>query len=418
VNVTPSRNLQSIPLPRFERSVRMNGPMAATLPAVRSSKDNRLLALLAAGFVLLGVPTVIVGPVLPLFISRWSLSDAQAGLFFTVQFAASLCGVWITTGLTSWRGYRPGLVIGYVLTGAGLAALNAPTQGLALAATAAFGLGYGMVVPPTNLSAAEGGGAGMVSLLNFAWGIGAVACSPLVMISLQHHFLSAFLWILALCALTLAICFLFARFPTEHHADPANSASSRTAAPAVAITVAVSALFFIYVGTETSMGGWAAEDVKRLVGHATSLTTMAPLFFYAGLMLGRGVVPFALKRVREIGVVLTAQVLAVTGIVLVAAASSAPMAVFGLAIAGLGCATLYPIYISWFSKWYGAEARRLGGVVFSMASLGGSAMPWLVGLVSTRAGSLRVGLLVPLAGCFLMLGLLMMLRRRGLKFAE
>ena len=59
------------------------------------------------------------------------------------------------------------------------------------------------------------------------------------------------------------------------------------------------------------MGGWAAEDVKRLVGHATSLTTMAPLFFYAGLMLGRGVVPFALKRVREIGVVLTALVLAV-----------------------------------------------------------------------------------------------------------
>jgi fucose permease len=338
-------------------------------------------------------------------------------LFFTVQFAASLCGVWITTGLTSWRGYRPGLVIGYLLTGAGLAALNAPTHGCALAATAAFGLGYGMVVPPTNLSAAEGGGAGMVSLLNFAWGIGAVACSPLIMIAVQHHFLSAFLWILALCALTLAICFLFVRFPTEHHADPANSASSRTA-PAVTITVAVSALFFIYVGTETSMGGWAAEDVKRLAGHATSLTAMAPLFFYAGLMLGRGVVPFALKRVREIAVVLTALVLGVTGIVLVAAASSAHMAVFGLAIAGLGCATLYPIYISWFSKWYGAEARRLGGVVFSMASLGGSAMPWLVGLVSTRTGSLRVGLLVPLAGCFLMFGLLMMLRRRGLKFAE
>ena len=191
--------------------------MAATMPAAaRTSKRMGLLVLLSAGFVLTGVPTVIIGPILPLFISRWSLNDAQAGLFFTVQFAAALCGVWITTGLTHWRGYRPGLVIGYILTGAGLALLNAPTHALALVATAAFGFGYGMVIPPTNLSAAEAGGAGMVSLLNFAWGIGAVACSPLILLALQHQFLPALLFALAFCGLVLAGCFLFAPFPAEH----------------------------------------------------------------------------------------------------------------------------------------------------------------------------------------------------------
>jgi fucose permease len=51
-----------------------------------------------------------------------------------------------------------------------------------------------------------------------------------------------------------------------------------------------------------------------------------------------------------------------------------------------------------------------------MASLGASAMPWLVGFVSTRTGSLRIGLLVPLVGCFFMLGLLAVLRRRKLEF--
>ena len=78
-----------------------------------------LIALLSAGFILTGFPTILVGPILPTFISRWNLTDSQAGLFFTVQFAASLAAVWITTGLTAWRGYRPGLVIGYVLTGTG-----------------------------------------------------------------------------------------------------------------------------------------------------------------------------------------------------------------------------------------------------------------------------------------------------------
>jgi fucose permease len=144
---------------------------------------------------------------------------------------------------------------------------------------------------------------------------------------------------------------------------------------------------------------------------------MAPLFFYAGLMIGRGVAPLALKRLGDLRVVLTALGLAVLGVVVILAATSPRMGVTGLAIAGLGCASIYPIYISWFSKWYGAAARRLGGVVFSMASLGGSALPWVVGFASTRTGSLRVGLLVPLVGCFFMLGLVTVLKRRGLNFA-
>jgi FHS family glucose/mannose:H+ symporter-like MFS transporter len=398
---------------------RMTVPMAATIPAVTRARDSKgLLALLAAGFILTGIPTVIVGPVLPLFISRWSLSDTQAGLFFSVQFTAALCGVWITTALTSRYGYRPSLVIGYVLTGAGLATLNAPTHVLALVATAAFGVGYGMVVPPTNLSAAEAGGASMVSLLNFAWGIGAVACSPLVLVALRHHFLTGFLWAVAAGALGLAACFIFVAFPAEANASSNQSGGAPAASPALAITIAVSALFFVYVGTETSIGGWAAEDTKRLAGHATNLTTMAPLFFYAGLMLGRGAAPLVLKRLGEFRVVLTAIAMDVLGIVLVIGANSAGVAFAGFAIAGLGCASIYPIYISWFSKWYGPGARRLGGVVFSMASLGASALPWLVGFISTRTGSLRIGLLVPLAGCFVMLGLLAALQRRGLEFTD
>ena len=108
----------------------------STAPAAPARTVNRtgLLALLFAGFTLIGIPTVIIGPILPLFISRWSLNDSQAGLFFTVQFAAALCGVWITTALTAWRGYRPGLALGYLLTGVGLALLNAPTHALARSA--------------------------------------------------------------------------------------------------------------------------------------------------------------------------------------------------------------------------------------------------------------------------------------------
>ena len=382
----------------------------------RSGSRTVLLALLFVGFVLIGIPTVIIGPILPVFISRWSLDDSQAGFFFTVQFASSLCGVWIATALTHWRGYRPPLILGYALTGAGLALLNAPTHTQALLATALFGVGYGTVTPPTNLSAAEAGGersAGLVSLLNFAWGIGAVACSPLVLLALRHRMLTPLLLAIAIGALLLAGCFFAVSFPVDTHRSASESStSSLSPTPAFAITMAVSALFVVYVGTETSVGGWAAEHAKRLAGHASNLSTIAPMFFYGGLMAGRGLAPLVLMRVRENRVALASLFIAALGIAFVIAATSQRPAIVGLTVAGFGCATIYPIYISWFSKWYGAAARRIGGVVFSLASLGGSAVPWLVGFVSKQSGSLRIGLLIPFFCPILMIGILLLLRRR------
>jgi MFS transporter, FHS family, glucose/mannose:H+ symporter len=392
--------------------------MAASTTILATEPERKhpgLIALLSAGFILTGFPTIIAGPILPTFISRWNLTDSQAGLFFTVQFAASLAAVWITTGLTAWRGYRPGLVIGYALTGVGLALLNAPTHGIALLAVAFYGMGYGLVVPPTNLAGAEAGGAGVVSLLNFAWGIGAVACAPLLSVSLRHHSLPMFLWILAIAGFALGVAFLFVPLPERHRSDSADAEKNRAVIPPVNTTIAVAAIFFLYVGSEAGLGGWAAEQLKRLVGHTTALTTMTPLFFYAGLMLGRGFASLLLPRIGSLRFIIAALSLAILGTVIVIVTRNPNVAIAGFTIAGLGCSTIYPIYISWFSHWYGAAARRLGGVVFSMASLGGSALPWLVGFVSTKADSLPIGFLVPLASICLMAVLVTLLRKRGLQ---
>jgi FHS family glucose/mannose:H+ symporter-like MFS transporter len=390
--------------------------MPALAEVSATEKQTRLIALLFAGFVLTGVPTVIMGPILPVFISRFALNDAQAGLFFTVQFATSLAGVWLNTALSSWRGYRPGLVVGYILTGAGLSFLNAPTHGLALAATSAYGLGYGFTSPSTNLTAAEVGGknsAGLISLLNFAWGIGAVACSPLIMLAVRHRHLSTLLVVLAACAWALAVAFLFVKFPADTHAENSETpANVPGGIPGVAFTSGVASLFFIYVGTEASIGGWAAEHAKRLTREVTSLAMIAPTFFYGGLMSGRAAATLVLVRVRGTYVITCALSLAVIGVAMVIAAPSQRIAVVGLAIAGAGCASIYPLYIAWFSRWYGTAARKFGGLVFSMASFGGSALPWLVGVTSTRFGSLRIGLLVPLAGCLVMAMVIAALHRQ------
>jgi MFS transporter, FHS family, glucose/mannose:H+ symporter len=386
---------------------------AIAVPAAASQRSTH--ALLFAGFVLTGIATVIIGPVLPVFISRWALDDSQAGLFFTVQFAASLGGVLLSGVLTSRWGFRPALVLGYLAISIGLGMINASTHGVALVATALFGGGYGLVIPGTNLFVAESAGrrnAAVLSLLNFAWGIGAVACSPLILLALRYVFLPSLLLAYASVGVVITLAFLLVPFAAEKRADSAVATERTTATPALWITVALAALFFIYVGMETSIGGWTAEHAKRTVRRASLITTLAPMFFYLGLTVGRGLAPWALQRVRESRLVFAALLVASIGTTIVIASKTLPVALAGVAVAGFGCASIYPIFIAWFSRWYGVAARRLSSLLFSLASLGGAVVPLLVGLVSKEAGSLRVGLLVPLFGALLTMLILLLLRRQ------
>jgi len=388
---------------------------AAASIATNGQRHRRLLFLLFAGFVLSGIATTIVGPMLPVFIRRWSLDDGQAGLFSSIQFLAALGGTLASSVIASWYGYRPALVLGYALMGGGLAGLNADTHALALAATAAFGLGYGLITPGTNLFVAELGGtksASLLNLLNFTWGAGAMACSPLIALALRRNAVGSLLLGFAVFGGFIALGLLFASFGAEHRQQDTKASEAGSPRVGLAVTIALAALFFIYVGTETSVGIWAAEYAKRLANGITGMTTLAPMFFYAGLTSGRASAPLFLARFSERKIVLGALSLAAGGTTLLIASTSLKIALIAVFLAGLGCASLYPIYIAWLSRWYRARAKSVGGILFALASLGGSAGPWLVGFVSKRAGSLGMGLLVPLAGAITMICLVLLLRRQ------
>jgi len=385
-------------------------------PAITAAQGHRnLLVLLFAGFVLSGIATTIIGPMLPIFIRRWSLDDGQAGLFSSIQFLAALGGTLASSAIAAWRGYRPPLVLGYALMGGGLASLNADTHGVALAATAAFGLGYGLITPGTNLFVAELGGAKSASLLsqlNFAWGAGAMACSPLIALALKRNGLGILLTGAAVFGGILVLGLLFVSFGVQKHEKDVTTAGAVSPAIGLGVTIAMGAMFFIYVAMENGIGIWSAEYAKRVAHGITGMTTLAPMFFYAGLTSGRGAAPLVLRRLHERKMVLGALSLAAAGTALLIASRSLPVATAAVFLAGLGCASVYPIYIAWLSRWYGARAKKIGGILFALASLGGSAGPGLIGTVSKYSGSLRVGLLVPLVCATVLICLALLLRRQ------
>jgi len=381
-----------------------------------SAQGHRnLFILLCAGFVLSGIATTIIGPMLPVFMRRWSLDDGQAGLFSTVQFVLAWCGTVAFSALVSWRGYRLPLVLGYFLLGIGLFFLNAGAYQAAMFATATFGLGYGLLTPATNLLVAEVGGtrsASLLNLLNSSWGVGAMVCSPLIALALHRDAVSSFLAGFALFGILMGVVLLFTSPGKAEQGEVATKALPAAPETGWGVTFALAILFFTYVAVENGIGVWAAEYARRLANGITGTTTRAPAFFYAGLTFGRAAAPLALHRLSERKIVLAALGLtAVSTLSLIASPSLVP-AIVSIFFAGLGCASLYPIYIAWLSRWYGPRAKKIGGILFALASLGGSAGPGLVGFTSKLSGTLRIGFSAPLFGILLMFAVVFGLRRR------
>jgi fucose permease len=301
----------------------------------------------------------------------------------------------------------------------GVATIYMGSLGLGLAAVATYGLGLGLIIPTDSLLVAEIGArsipssgvsseasseasstasasASAVSLLNFFWGAGAVLCSVMVAWTAAHKLLPYFLGSVALFLILLALAMRNLPFPAAATAAelPASSSWREVAKnPAVWLFAAV---FFLYPGAETAVGGWIGSYVSRLGVRGAAMAPVMPAFFWSALTVGRALGTAFLRHFSERRVLRAGYGAAAAGIVLMLWAPSLPGVIGGALITGLSFATLYPITVARLSQRFGVAARSIGAVMFSLAAVGPAVIPWMVGVISHATGSLRAGLLLPL----------------------
>jgi FHS family glucose/mannose:H+ symporter-like MFS transporter len=363
-----------------------------------------------AAFVPTGIVTVLLGPLLPMLAARWLLTDAEAGDLFTAQFLASTGGVALSGLLVPRFGYRLALLLGLMSMALGVVALEGTTWGMGVAAVSCYGIGFGLTTPTSNLLVAEANPdrkAVALSLLNFSWSVGAVACPLLVSFFQKSGQTTRFLDFLGAGICLVAISLVGVRMPAPR-ADPSRSANPRQSLARLLgspTAVTVGALFFLYVGSENAVGGWLASYAKRFVENPGVAWITTPSYFYGSLLLGRLIVPTIFDRIPEVKLARSALALAIAGVAALVASRSMPAVRGSACLIGVGLAPVYPITIAWLSNRFGAASTRLGSVMFALAGFGAASMPWLVGFASTESHSLKLGLTVPLVGCILMLGL-------------
>lgn len=368
-------------------------------------KSPALTIVASAAFVLTGVVNTFLGPILPVLANRWSLSDAQSSYFFAMQFMGSMLGVSISSVLLPRRSFRFCIGISYLLMAVGVIGLQGTNWKVALLGTFASGIGLGIVVPSTNLLIAALNPkrpAAALSLVNLCWGLGAVI-APLVLAWTEYlNQVRAFLPALSVVLLATAIVFWFTP-STARQDEPADpeSAPWRTTGR---FLVMLAAMFFLYVCVEASIGGWIATLAKRAPSGVDQPWVLAPAFFWAGLIAGRGFAPFTLKRVSERALTLSGLGVACLGICVLVFSPHKQWITGAAVVIGWGLAAVFPITVALLSQ-FGNAAKRIAGPMFAMTGLGGAVMPWLVGVISTQSGSLRAGLVAPLLAAVVLLGL-------------
>src|SRR5260370_19640911 len=349
-----------------------------------------------------------LGPMLPVFSARWSLTDEKAGYLLFAQFFSSMFGMLSSGALVQRIGYRLTLIIGLVLMAAGMALLVSGPWLLGMIAVCVLGVGHGITTPAGHMRTAEvnpHGSAAALNLINAACGIRAVISQFLVAIAQRAHQTPVFLYGTASALLILLLAFAFARFQPDtrarakHLSTPGHSVWSHPLLPVICV------LFFVYVGSETSFGGWLTLYSSRMGTGQDCFWAMRGSCFWGALLAGRLLAPLALKFHKETAIARIGLAVALTGGLAIVAAHSMGLLIPGAVLAGLGLASIFPISVSLFPRWFAESTTTASSPVFASGNIGGAPLPWLVGVVSTHTGSLRSGFIVPLVAVPAMLTL-------------
>jgi fucose permease len=344
---------------------------------------------LAVDFLLAGLGTVLLGPLLPAVAHAWNLTDAQSGLLLLAKFVGAFLG-----GVTVPRRLGLGIFAGSLLAFGGFAAFALSNSLLpGCAALFVSGIGLGQIIASTNILTGRRyrthtGSA--LSSLNFFWSFGAVITGVLVGAFVPRFGLRNPL--LCFAALYLVSGMGGVARNTGPGAD-VESESEPPRAIAAGTIGFFALLLFLYGGLETCLTAWITTFTVRfsdlrLLGGQSGVVLM-----WASLTGGRALSSIALRHASE-------QVVQRMGLLLV----GVTIAVLGWAhhgwtlsacciLIGLGLAPFFPATFAVLMR--KQPSARTAGFVLAVSGLGAALFPWMMGVVSTQTGSLRIAMMVP-----------------------
>jgi FHS family Na+ dependent glucose MFS transporter 1 len=377
----------------------------AASPATQRVKRNQTAAYFVA-FISLGLTASSLGPTLPGLAANTRSSISQISILFTVQALGVLVGD-LVSGRWYDRAPAHPFLVGVILALAVALALTPLVSSLWVLAAIMFLIGIGVgsidVGGNTLLVWVHRHDVGpRMNGLHFFFGLGALIAPILVAqaIALSGGITWAY-WLLAV--LVLPAAFLLMRLPSPDAALEVDESPEER--PRWWLILLIATMFFLFVGTEISFGGWIYTYAITLNVVTTTTAGYLTSLFWGALTLGRLLsIPLATRmQPRHMLMVDIAGLLVFLSLPLAVPGSAwvVWVAAFGV---GLSMANVFPTLITMGERYLPVTGNITGWFLVG-GSLGSMLVPWLIGQRFESTGP-QVTLVILLATSTLAAGVL------------
>jgi fucose permease len=379
--------------------------MSKLLERIKHYPNLGLIILAYIAFIALGMPDGLLGVAWPSIRASFSIPlDALGSLLFA-SMAGYLASSFMSGRLNSMLGVGRVLAISCALTGLALLGYTlVPAWWMMVVLGIFAGLGAGAIDAGLNTYVAAHFGVGLMQWLHASYGLG-VTSGPIIMTIALNAFRSWQIGYRTVSSfqLILAVSFMLT-LPLwiENHQPEDEGKAKRLTDYKTPIgetlrrpRVWLSLLqFFIYTGSEVSLGTWAYTVLTESRGIRPEAAGLWASSYWAMFTVGRVLAGLYARRIGVNKLVLGSLAFALLGAILlwwnpIQIASLAAVGVIGFAIA-----PIFPGLVSGTSQRVGASfTANTIGMQMSAASLGAASIPSLIGILADQI-SLEV---VPIA---------------------
>lgn len=381
------------------------------------SKSSRLWPLFlsaAAGIAIYGIAFAVLGTVLglPQMQARLQIDTAQKGTIFLLLYAGVFVSNAIIGAFLEAFGNRIILAASAVLVAISLLWFSALTSFAGAACAAVIlGFGGGSLNVSVNALVSEiypSRRASMLNLLGTFFGVGALSVPLAAATLLTHISISHLFMVTAALPAATVVLYLSLSFPAQQvkRGLPLLDAVRVLRLPGV---LQVGLLLFFENANEAVIAAWTSIYAISL-GCTPHTATLILSCYWASMMIGRAAVAAFIKRIDKMTIIIGATLGAIVGCTSLFLARSPLSMALAVSVTGLSFAPIFKTTLSIAGDRHPEATAPIFGVVFAMSLLGAMSAPWIVGQISQHY-SVQYGPLVPIAGCFCVGGMALLISR-------
>lgn len=350
-----------------------------------------LLVIIYIAFISLGLPDSVLGGAWPVMRADLGAPVQMAGYLAMVISAGTVVSSLMSNRLTSRFGTGKVTVASVLMTALALMGFAlAPSAWILFLLAIPMGLGAGSVDAALNNFVALHFAARHMNWLHCFWGIGATA-GPMILtaqLAAGNGWRGGY-WVIAIIqgALTVALFItlpLWRKNQGMAQSDDVETAyiTNREALRLPGIGMALAAFVF-FCAVELTGGLWGASYLSDTLGMTAIEASRVSSLYYGAITVGRLISGFVSQKLNDTQLIRAGQILCILGALITIFAHSAQVAMWSIALIGLGTAPIYPAMLHETPRRFGAQnSQAVIGLEMAFAYVGNVCFPSLFGALA------------------------------------